>query len=202
MGLEDGQVAAQIVDANGDPVAVIPDASANKRLAVDAIVTSATPIEAFFRQALKNGGSPDQIVNGSVTPTVFTLPADVTNDIVLTELRLVISGSGFDWNGGTFGNGGGVLTNGVLIELDIGGVVTEITNLKINEDLLLVPVRTDVVVDQVSASGVVALSVDFGSGVTLTAGSADEIRSTVRDDLTTGPRALNFFQMVGFGSKG
>jgi hypothetical protein len=201
MPLEDGAVSATLVDPNGNPVSTVVDGSGNRRLRVEATVVSSTPVEAFFRQALENGGSPDQIVDGSGAPIVFTLPADATDDIVLTELRLVISAGGFNWDGTTFGNGGGALTNGVLIELDLGGTVTEIVNLQINEDLLLVPVRTDVVVDQIAATAVIALSVDFGSGITLTAASADEVRSTIRDDLTSGPRSLNFFEMVGFGSK-
>ena len=197
MGLEQGDTGI-IGGGSSDPAGVITDGSGNRRLQVQATVVNGVPAGDFFRGPLENGGSDNQVVNGSGTPVVFSVTADPTNDIVIAELRIVFSADGIDWDGNSFGKGS-ALSNGILIELVDGGVTKEIGNIQINEDWLLLPARTGVTIDQVSATGVLAISVDFGAGVTLDAGSGDLLRSTIRDNLTSGPRQINSLRMIAFG---
>jgi hypothetical protein len=198
MGLEQGDTGI-IDDDGGSPAGVITDASGDRRLQVEATITRPAASSAFFRGPLEDGGgSDDQVVNGSGTPVVFQLDADPTDDIELTELRIVFSADSFDWDGTSFGRGS-ALANGILIELDIGGVVTEIDNIVINEDWLILPARSGALVDQVSASAVLAISSEL-TGVVLEGGSSDLIRSTIRDNITLGSRGASSLRMVAFGS--
>ena len=167
-----------------------------------AVVPVAVPGAKLFRQFLKDaGGSDNMIVNGSVTPVPFFVNADPTDDIVLSEVRFVLTSISLDWGGVHFGKGGGTLPNGVLIEITSGGVLTTFGNVTLNEEILMLPVRNDVLLGQGGNRDVIALSIDLGGQLTLDGGSGDNVTVTIRDNLTTGARDINYFKFAAFGSQ-
>lgn len=204
-----------LYDHLGNRIGVIddPDDAAVQRLQVEAdikpgaeiIVRPATEVGDLFRQFLSDDGTPtgstNMVINGQATPTVFFVGADPTNDIVLAEVRLLLSAQALAFDNASFGKGGGALPNGCLIEIVDDAVTTEIGNLTLNEEILMLPVRNDVLLDRASSDGVLALSIDFGNQVVLTAGSGDLVRVTIRDNLTGGNQGLHYFKFSAFGTK-
>jgi hypothetical protein len=83
-----------LFDDAGNPVAVVQDGSIY-RLAVDVkgTVSVGAPADyvAQVIEFLKDGSSEDMVVDGDPTPVDFVLNADPTQDIVLTEVRLVMT---------------------------------------------------------------------------------------------------------------
>jgi hypothetical protein len=135
------------------------------------------------------------------TPVEFTVDSDPVYDLLLTEVRLVFVALSFDFSGASFGSGGSELTNGVLIEVTSDGITTELGNLKVNEDVLLLPVRSDVILGQGGNEDVMALSIDLGGVVALRANTSDKVKVTIRDDLTVGSRQIAYFEFSAFGIK-
>jgi len=186
--LNDGSVERLAVDAKGS-VSIVPP-------------FAASGLGSLFRKFLaESGGNESLVVNGSITAKVFKVDADSTKDILLTEIRILMTAGIIEMNSVSFGKGGGSLTNGILIEVTSGGVTTEIGNIKINEDILMLPVRNDVLFNQVPLNDVLALSMDFGGVVKLVAGSGDNVKITVRDDLTGGVRGIEYFKSAAYGVK-
>jgi hypothetical protein len=171
-----------------------------------ALAAGITPLSGvLFREFLTDDGTPtgndDLIVNGSITPVEFFIDPHPTKDIVLAELRLLMSAGAIEMDGDSFGKGGGALPNGVLIEYVDDGVITDLGNLTVNEEILMLPVRSDVLLNTASANDVLALSFDLAGVLSLHAAHpTDRIRVVVRDDLTTGARGLNYFKFAAFGS--
>lgn len=80
-----------------------------------------------------NAGSPNLLVNGSVTAVVFTIPADATKDIFIEELRIYGNGNGIKF--GQFLSQNSILTNGLLIEIRSDEVITQLPILKSTDDI-------------------------------------------------------------------
>lgn len=143
-----------------------------------------------IKDTLKNAGSKLMNVNGSVTPKVFTY-SPVSGSAALTKLAVMINSPGT----ASFTNFGAIsaLTNGVLIEVVIGGVTTQISNIKDNADLCVVfnPSQFGS-----SAANTLGIPIGFGSSVAVFVGTldfpepmiltdSDQIQVTIRDNLST-----------------
>lgn len=129
-----------------------------------------------------NGGSDNLLVDGSVTPVVFTYPAHPTQDISLQEIKFVLVSNSVTFGSNYFGATAGPLTNGVLVEVVAGGVAGTIYNLKQNESFINFA-SLGGFEWVVSSKDMMSSTYMIGGGLKLTAGSGDMVRITVRDDI-------------------
>lgn len=173
------------------------DLSSIKRLQVEAefkpgqVVTlaSSAPANAtlIFSSALLNVGSPNMLVNGTLgSPIDFIVNSDPTQDIIISELRLVFSTNSFVYNGNSFGSRP-ALTNGILFDLIVNnGQAATLLTAKLNEDLLRFASSTglNVLTDRTQATQLLITSFIFGGNMRLKAGTSDRIRIRIRDNLT------------------
>lgn len=199
----DGQVVP--IDADGNPILSVQDGD-YYRLAVEASIKPGSSIgispavsvtaTAFSEYLEESGGSPDLNVDGSVTPVVFDVTADPVYDIVLREMRIVMTSGSITW--GAFGKGGGALTNGVLFEarLDEAASPVTLTNLTVNEEFLLLQFPDT---ELGGLRHVVLASYGFAEEK-IVAGSSDFVRVTVRDELDSAVRDISFFRAKLYGS--
>ena len=144
-------------------------------------------------------GSPNMVVNGSVTPVAFSYTAHAhAHDIVLSGLRLVISAAFLDFNGNTFGKAGNELVNGVEIKITAnnGAFVTTLANLTLNEDFLRL---LEFSISQAGTTDVMAATLPFGGRVVLVGNSSDKIEVVIKDNLTTGLRGITYLTATAYG---
>ena len=160
-----GRLKATLYTPDGDPVAF------------GAISSSLKNDYAMY------SSSPDLLVDGSVTPVVFTYLADSTYNISLQEIRFTLVANGITFGNGYFGATAGPLTNGVLVQVISGGNTTTIFNIKTNEHFInfASPAGWEWIV---SNKDVMTSAYLIGGGVKLIAGSGDQVKITVRDDIT------------------
>jgi hypothetical protein len=194
----------------GDRVTVSDDPTTPtvKRMAVQTIgtvsISSASAATDLVEEYLEDGGSKDLLVNGSGTPVVFTVLADPTDDIIITELRFVMSSQSLDWDGTSFGKGS-ALSNGILVQTQLDEAVspTTLATLQINENFLEFATSAGINVAQLPATGSVALvaSFQFNGTERLVAGSSDFLKATIQDNLTVGALGLNYLVGVVYGYK-
>lgn len=132
---------------------------------------------------LKNGGSPNLLVNGSTTPVEFTYNADPTYDISIMEIGFVIASNSLTYGTGYFGAVAGPLTNGLLVEITSDGNTGVVANLTQNECFVHFssPGGFDWIV---SSKDMVYSTYVVGGGLKLHAGTGDNIKVTVRDNLS------------------
>jgi hypothetical protein len=177
--------------------ASIPVALASDQSALQVTVGAAASTGAIT-ELLLNTGSPDMVVNGSGTPVDFVLNADATDDIVLTGVRLVFSASFFNFDGGTFGKGGGTLSNGVDINIvaNDGTFTDTLATLTVNEDFLRL---IQFSVSQAGATDVMAATLPFGGRVVLVGGSSDKVAVQIKDNLAAGARGISYFSGTVYG---
>jgi hypothetical protein len=198
-------------DQNGNPIGVIQD-DAIYRLQVEADIAPGAKVEVVFPSVPSNPSnllhqhlvnplddSPNMLVDGSGTAVEFRLSADPTVDFVLSELRTVMSADNIDFKGSNFGPLNMALANGLLVEISIGGTVTELDNLKINEDFLAFHSPAGVFYQNTGPFDSFAAGLSFGGAVVLAAGSSDYLRMVVRDDLTN--NKFKYFQATVWGSR-
>jgi len=156
----------------------------------------------FSIDFVRNNGSPSLNVDGSDTPVVFSFDADAYQDTIVHELRVGVTTQDFVFDGTKFGLKDS-LDNGVLIEVVLSGQAYELANIKLNEDWLFFSnssAGVGTILNNTGPKDVMAVGFGFES-VTLSAGSSDQIRVTIRDDLSGGgATALNYFQIKVFGS--
>ena len=182
-----------------------PDTVATKRLQVEMAVkpgsvigvTAAAPAAVnSIVTFLRNGGSENMLVNGSVTPVSFTFGADATFDIIPTEIRLVLTAATLNW--GNFGKGGSILTNGVVIDAEVDdGVPITLYTLTRNEGFMRMQEANT---EFNGASDLILGSIHFSGVERLVAGSTDFVRVTINDDLTAVLRSLNYFTATFYGT--
>jgi hypothetical protein len=131
---------------------------------------------------VKASGSDSLLVNGSVTPVIFTYAADAIKDISLQELKFVLSANGVAFGTNYFGSIAGPLTNGLLVEVVAGGNTGTVYNLLQNESFVnfASPGGFEWVV---SSKDLMASTWLVGGGLKLVHGTSDVVRVTVRDDL-------------------
>lgn len=136
-----------------------------------------------------NAGSFAMNVNGSVTPVVFSYAPGPTATIYVETMKFYISDSG-NPSEDKFGDLA-ALTNGVLIEMQSGGVLTTYYNLKDNTDLIVAFRMLPQASNYLPEKNLFGFR-DFSTPVKLTGSTGDFIRATVRDNLT----GLNKFRMA------
>ena len=190
----------------------IEDAGGVNRLAVDARLAPGTSItigapipenigNLLIGKLTNTGGSGDMIVDGSVTPVVFSYNADSTNDIGMGELRMVVTTQDFTFDGSSFG-GKPALTNGILIEFISEGNNILFLTLKRNEDFLFFPSTVGLTLNNTGPKDVLVASIVLGGGPKLKAGTADAVKMTIRDNLTGGgANVFNYFQAQFYGER-
>ena len=88
-----------------------------------------------FSLNLKNGGNADMSVDGSGTPVAFTLDADPSADIDIHKLHLTAElGAALAAGNNFLISTISTLTNGLLIEGQMGGLAFTVANLKRTRD--------------------------------------------------------------------
>jgi len=138
----------------------------------------------IYNKFVLNGASESLLVNGSSTPVVFTYPAHETEDVSLQELKFVLSANGITFGTNYFGGVSGPLTNGLLVEIVAGGHTGTVYTLKQNESFVnfASPGGFEWVV---SSKDLLAATYSIGGGFKLKAGTADCVKVTVRDNLSS-----------------
>jgi hypothetical protein len=130
------------------------------------------------------------VVDGSVTPVVFTYPADATYDINLVSLTFAFSTGNFDWNGTGFGDGTG-LTNGLLVEIIVNnGTNITLGTIQLNEDFMRLSSFNSIT--QAGVTDHLDAVFSFIGNMRLKAGTGDLIRVTVRDNLALAGRDVKY----------
>jgi len=162
-----GRLKTTVYTPDGDPVAF------------GAVSTS---IKNHFVET--SGGSHDLRVDGSTTPVVFTYDADATYDISVQEIKFTLVSNSIPFGSGYFGSTSGPLTNGVLVEVITNGTTVELYNLQQNESFVNFssPGGFEWVV---SSKDMMTSNYLVGGGVKLFAGTADKVRVTVRDNISS-----------------
>lgn len=148
-------------------------------VALGAVASTATAIRNDF---VKNAGSPSLLVDGSGAPVVFTYDAHPTQDISLQEVKFVMASNSITFGMDYFGATSGPLTNGLLVEVTAGGVTGTVAVLYQNEDFVnfASPGGFEWVV---SSKDLLSSTWLVGGGLKLEAGSGDQVKITVRDDI-------------------
>lgn len=164
-------------------------------------VTPGEVADIFIQNAL-NSGSPNMLVNGSVTPVPFTITPLSTQDIFVNELRLYGNANGIKF--GQFLGQNAILTNGLLLEIKSEDKTTSFPVLKSTDDIKHKFARGAVNFDLDVQAGRDDFMASFTfenpfpirhQGLFTT---DDYIKITVRDNLTTNLQALEF---IAFGFK-
>lgn len=171
-----------IVGVNGFVVDVLLQGGRN-RLAVTSLkaLPSDQPVK-YLTEFLLDGASPDMTVDGSSTPVVFEKVFS-TNEIGFIEKFVIEIRDSGNLGLGDFGSGP-ALTNGLLIELQIGGATVISFNIKTNSQLLS---AADVLfeVDQFQGSALLIYNFVFREPMAINFNDDNDfIRVTVQDDLT------------------
>jgi len=130
---------------------------------------------------LKNGGSHNLLVDGT-TPVAFTYTPGAGVILSIQSLLVVFTADDFSFDGVSFGPTA-LLANGIKFETNIGGITTEIFNIRQNEDFLRVPGRIPLV-NNTGPKDVLGVAFEFGGLVKLSEAAGDQLIVTVRDDLT------------------
>ena len=195
-----------LFDKDGYAIGVSVD-GVNRRLQTDAmfkpgsaITSSPIPSDPGLIVASKFEltGSSNMLVDGSAVPKVFSYNADPIKDIKLSEFRLVLSASSLDFVGHNFGDIT-ELTNGIRIVVKSNGVLTDLANIKVNEDLLSFHSTGSIFVDESGPRDVISVGYLLGGAIVLKGGTDDYLGIIIRDNLTSSSFA--YFQATGYGIK-
>ena len=143
------------------------------------------------------GPSEDMLVNGSGTPVVYTFGPTGSDIWSLQDVLIVFTADDFEFDGTSFGPNAS-LANGVLIELVQNSVVTQLFTIRQNEDFLRVPGRLPLV-NNTGPKDVLSAALSFGGLVKLDGSLGDNVRATIRDNLT-GVK-LKYLTMTGYATK-
>ena len=160
--------------------------------------TSAAPLPSNIKNdyVRTSGGSESMLVNGSVTNVVFTYAADATYDIALQELVFIAVANAIPFGAGDFGAVSGPLTNGLLVQVTANGNTGTVWNLRRNEDFLgfSSPGGHSWVV---SSKDVLTSNWTIGGNLKLVHASSDNVKVTVRDNLSS---AASYLVMIAKGN--
>jgi len=168
----------------------IDTASGRGRLEATLLTQAGDPVsfpsvsESIKNDFVLNAGSSDLRVDGSITPVIFEYLADATHDLALQEIRFTIAANSITFGTDYFGSKSGPLTNGMLVEVVVESGTVVLYNLIQNESFVNFssPGGFEWVVS--SKDMMTSCSV-IGGGLVLRSGSADKVRVTVRDDLSS-----------------
>jgi len=197
----------EIGDSTSGHIAGVVDVGGEKRLQTQGLVEATiadnptTLVQQYLTDDGLPTGDPDMVVDGSVTPVPYWFPADATDTIRLSELRIVMVAGSFNWDA-QFGKGGGLLTNGILFNAIVnGGDTDDLITVYENTDLLRFSGSggTNVFAEFASTVDVVAISFIFGGKMLLEAGTSDEVRVTIRDSLLGGARDIRQLRATLYG---
>jgi hypothetical protein len=154
----------------------------------------------LFVQEAQYLGSPNMLVNGSITPIVFTIPASQTSDIYIEDL--IYDGQG---NGVRFGNflASSALINGVLLTIKSDNVITSFPLIYRNEDFknkfaALSGDGSNFRIDVQAGSDEILAILRFNNPFVMRAqntfgtGNDDYIKITIQDNLTAKGSRFNF----------
>lgn len=205
-----GSVRAILTDSGTNPISSYNDSGTN-RLSVDASIKYGASVSpnAFIpsnpnniRYAfVKNAGTASLKVNGSTTPVTYTFGSDSTYDTRLSEIRLIMAGGLIDFNGSTFA-GGRPLTSGVVIDVATAYGTSTLATLQQNEDFIAFASRDGCKIEHGGTNDMLIASLDLASAIILRAGSGDNVRIRVQDNLTGSSYQISYFQASVYGSKG
>ncbi len=154
-----------------------------ERLAVSSLeaLPSDQPVK-YFTSFLENGGSSDMAVDGSGGDIVFQKVFGPDEVAFMEKLVIEIRDSGGSGLG-DFGSGP-ALTNGLLLEVQIGGVIEISLNIKNNSQLIT---AADVLfeISQFQGSPLIVYDFVFRKPIALNQNDdGDFVRATVRDNLS------------------
>jgi len=152
----------------------------------------------ILANAIKNGGSANMAVNGSVTPVVFEYNPPANYDIEVNALSLLFEdGTAFAFGNNFVRSGLATLTNGLLLEVKAGDQTVTWQNMRRTRDIVEICDDFEIVAGTVNffrARVHLPTSLRlFRSG---TFAQPDFLRLTVRDNLTTFDFAEAHFQGV------
>ena len=152
--------------------------------------------ESIKNDFVRYSTSPSLLVDGSVTPVEFAYNADATHDISIQEIGFVVASNSIAFGNGNFGAIGGPLSTGLLVQITAGGNTGTISNLTRNECFVhfASPGGFQWVV---SSKDMLASNYLIGGGLKLKAGTADNVKITVRDDISS---AGSYFQCIVKGN--
>jgi len=136
----------------------------------------------IIKEELKLTGSPDMLVDGT-SPKDFRFPADATDDIKLSELRIVLGATNIHFDGTKFG-AISTLTNGIQLSIRAQSITTVVDVIQDNMDLVALVSPTTTFFNDTGPSSVLAVGLSFGGQIVLDGGSADYVELKVQDDLT------------------
>jgi len=128
-------------------------------------------------------GSEDMLVDGDPTEVPFWFTPATGKTLAIQTLLIVFTSHDFSFDGASFGPNS-ALTTGIKIETDINSVITEIFNIKQNEDFLRVPGRLPLV-NNTGPKDVLGVAFNFGGLIRLVQADDDKLIVTIRDDLTS-----------------
>lgn len=195
-----------LFDSAGHPIGVLLDGSVY-RLQVEASLKPGTTVslgptatnpQNLVRGFCTNGGSSNLLVDGDPTPVVFTFNADSTDDIYLTEIRFVFSDLEIAMDGKSFGSEND-LDNGVLLQVTSDGNTSTLANIQINEDFGTFNSPGGITYDRGGPEDFLAAGIHLGGSVVLKAGTADNVKITIRDDIND--TSHKYFKCIVYGTK-
>jgi len=169
---------------------VIDTSSGKGRLQATLLTPAGDPVsfpsvsESIKNEFVMNGSSSDLLVDGSTTPVVFEYTSDASHDIALQEIRFTLASNSITFGTDYFGAEAGPLPNGLLVEVVVASGTVELYNLTQNESFVNFssPGGFEWVV---SSKDMMTSDYVIGGGLNLRAGTADKVRVTVRDDLSS-----------------
>jgi len=161
-----GRLEATLLTPTGDPVS-FPSVS-----------------ESIKNTFVLNGTSSSLLVDGSTTPVVFEYTPDPANDISIQEIKFTVAANSITFGTDYFGSKSGPLTNGLLLEAVVESGTITLYNFVQNESFVNFA-SPGGFLWVVSSKDMMTSDYLIGGGLVLRAGSADRIRVTVRDDLSS-----------------
>lgn len=183
-------------DLNESPVKIL-DAKSNP---VSLGISTPSDLGRITRGLCENSGSSNLLVNGSTTPVEFEFKADPSKDIVIEEIKFVITSTYIKTKGDKFLNID-TLTSGVLMSFEYNsGSYVEYDNFQITEDLFrFATFNSPLLFSHVGGSDFLIVSHNFVDNLILRAGSYDKVKVTVRDDIAAS--AHKYFTCHVYGVK-
>jgi hypothetical protein len=163
-----GRLKATLYTQDGDPVSFGSSTPPNP--------------ESIKNSFVLNAGSDSLLVNGSGTPVVFSYGADATHDISVQEIKFVMGANGVTFDGAHFG-AATLLAAGLLLEITAGGNTGVVANLKSNECFVHLA-SPGGFIWVVSSKDMLAAAYTVGGSLRLKAGTSDQVKVTVRDNLS------------------
>lgn len=148
------------------------------------IVSFPSVSESIKNEFVLNTSDPDLRVDGSTTPVVFEYTSDPVHDIALQEIRFTMAANSITFGTEYFGSTSGPLSSGLLVEAVVASGAVTLYNMVQNESFVnfASPGGFEWVV---SSKDMMTSAYVIGGGLVLRANTADKIRVTVRDNLSS-----------------